>query len=167
MKRTIWIPVLATIVLLGVPGAVQAARGIRWSAWLASFPVGTFDHPILGWSALALVGLGVLVGLLPRGREHRIVRMHRRGWGVPTIARRMDIAQDAVRGLLGSESLVPVAVGAEDRSGRKESPPPRRPRRRASVRRKRSRGEALRAELMLRGAGGTPLAGKLAVGRAE
>jgi hypothetical protein len=169
MKRTTWIAVVATIALLALPGAIQAARGARWGAWFASFPVRTFDHPLIGWAALAVLGLAVLVGLLPRGRERRIVSLLRHGCGVATIARRMDLAQDAVRGLLGSPSLVPlpVPVGPEERSGRKGSPPPRRPRRRAAVRGHRSRGDAFRAELRRREAGGTPLATKLVPGGVE
>ena len=167
LKRTTWIAVIATIALLALPGALHAARGIRWGTWFASFPVRPFDHPLVGWSALAVLGLAVLVGLLPRGRERRIVGLLRHGCEVATIARRMDLAQDAVRGLLGSPSLLPVPIGPEKRSGRKGSPPVRRPRRRAGTRGQRSRGDALRAEPRRREAAGTPLARRLAVGGTE
>ena len=160
MKRTTWIAVIATIALLALPGALHAARGIRWGAYFASFPVRTFDHPLVGWAALAVLGLAVLVGLLPRGRERRIVSLLRHGCGVATIARRMDLAQDAVRGLLGSPPLVPVPIEPEERSGRKGSPPSRRPRRRAGTRSQRSRGDAFSAELRRHEAGGTRLAGR-------
>lgn len=165
MRRTTWIAVIATIALLAIPGGLHAARSLRWGAYLASFPVPTFDHPLVGWGALAVLGLAVLVGLLPRGRERRVVRLLRHGCGVAAIARRMDLAQDAVRGLLDVPVMIPAE--AEERSGRKGSPPPRRPRRCTGTRRQPLPGNAFRDEFRRSLAGGTRLAARPAVDGGE
>jgi len=107
-RRRLWSLTALVCALLTVPGAVSARPEL---VALIGTTVRTPDPQV----AMALLVLGaaavtfglLLLGRSPRARPAVVLAMSRRGRGVPEIARRTRLAQDAVRDVAG---VAPRAV---------------------------------------------------------